>query len=74
MDRGVWRATVHGAQRVEHDLATKPQQMLDIIVSIIYTAYNTLTYLHTTVNRYYSAEQLTLHRNLKDIKPTNFYV
>ena len=24
MDRGVWRATVHGAGRVRHDLATKP--------------------------------------------------
>ena len=24
MDRGVWRATVHGVTRVRHDLATKP--------------------------------------------------
>ena len=24
MDRGAWRATVHGVARVEHDLATKP--------------------------------------------------
>ena len=24
MDRGAWRATVHGAARVGHDLATKP--------------------------------------------------
>ena len=24
MDRGTWRATVHGAARVGHDLATKP--------------------------------------------------
>ena len=24
MDRGVWRATVHGVTRVGHDLATKP--------------------------------------------------
>ena len=24
MDRGTWRATVHGVTRVGHDLATKP--------------------------------------------------
>ena len=24
MDRGAWRATVHGVERVGHDLATKP--------------------------------------------------
>ena len=24
MDRGAWRATVHGVKRVRHDLATKP--------------------------------------------------
>ena len=24
MDRGAWRATVHGVSRVEHNLATKP--------------------------------------------------
>ena len=24
MDRGVWRATVHGVTRVRHDLVTKP--------------------------------------------------
>ena len=26
MDRGAWRATVHGVKRVEHDLVTKQQQ------------------------------------------------
>ena len=26
MDRGAWRATVHGLQRVRHDLVTKQQQ------------------------------------------------
>ena len=26
MNRGAWQATVHGLQRVRHDLATKPQQ------------------------------------------------
>ena len=25
MDRGAWRATVHGYQRVEHNLVTKEQ-------------------------------------------------
>ena len=27
MDRGAWRATVHGAARVGHDLATKPPSL-----------------------------------------------
>ena len=26
MDRGAWRATVHGVARVGHNLATKPPQ------------------------------------------------
>ena len=26
VDRGAWRATVHGVSRVGHDLATKPPQ------------------------------------------------
>ena len=26
MDRGAWRATVHGSQRVGHNLVTKQQQ------------------------------------------------
>ena len=25
MDKGVWKATVHGIARVRHDLVTKPQ-------------------------------------------------
>ena len=28
MDRGAWRATVHGAARVRHNLVTKPGQRL----------------------------------------------
>ena len=28
MDRGAWQATVHGAARVRHDLATKPPHYL----------------------------------------------
>ena len=28
MDRGTWRTTVHGLQRVRHDLVTKQQQQL----------------------------------------------
>ena len=27
MDRGAWRATVHGVERVGHDLATKPPEL-----------------------------------------------
>ena len=29
IDRGVWRATVHGSQIVGHDLATKQQQQIN---------------------------------------------
>ena len=29
MERGVWRATVHGVTRVGHNLATKPQKSPD---------------------------------------------
>jgi len=32
MDRGAWRATVHGVARVEHDLATKPPPIKDTVV------------------------------------------
>ena len=28
MDRGAWRATVHGATRVAHNLATKPPTLV----------------------------------------------
>ena len=28
MDRGDWRATVHGVARVRHDLAAKPQNTM----------------------------------------------
>ena len=28
MDRGAWQATVHGSQRVGHDLVTKQQQQI----------------------------------------------
>ena len=30
MDRGVWRATVHGITRVGHDLATKPPPCMSV--------------------------------------------
>ena len=32
MDRGTWRATVHGVARVRHDLATKQQTQKQKIV------------------------------------------
>ena len=28
MDGGAWQATVHGVQRVRHDLATEPQKLV----------------------------------------------
>ena len=34
MDRGAWRATVHGVARARHDLATKLQPPPEIILSI----------------------------------------
>ena len=33
MDKGAWRATVHGISRVRHDLVTKPQQHTHIYLS-----------------------------------------
>ena len=30
MDRGAWRATVHGIARVGHDLATKPPPYISV--------------------------------------------
>ena len=32
MDRGAWRATVHGVARVGHDLVTKQQQRATHII------------------------------------------
>ena len=34
MDRGAWQATVHGLQRVGHDLVTKQQLLLDDFMAI----------------------------------------
>ena len=34
MDRGAWKATVHGVPRVGHDLATKPSPSVGIIEQI----------------------------------------
>ena len=34
MDRGTWQATVHGVAKVEHSLATKPNQQC---ANILYT-------------------------------------
>ena len=31
MDREAWRATVHGATRVEHDLQTKPPPLPTVL-------------------------------------------
>ena len=31
MDRGAWRATVHGLARVGHDLVTKSAKRLDMV-------------------------------------------
>ena len=40
MDRGAWRAAVHGVARVGHDLATKPPQLggrrVTVNIQIIY--------------------------------------
>ena len=33
MDKGAWRATVHGISRVRHDFVTKPQQHTHISLS-----------------------------------------
>ena len=51
-DRGAWRATVHGLQRVRHDLATK-QQCVIINVHIYACIYiNILVYVYIYVHIY----------------------
>ena len=35
MDRGAWRATVHGVATVRHDLVTKLQPAAETILSIL---------------------------------------
>ena len=32
MDRGGWQATVHAVPRVGHDLATKPNHLINVYV------------------------------------------
>ena len=44
MDRGAWRATVQGLQRVRHDLVTKQQQQL-IFSFLSVNGDNEVTYL-----------------------------
>ena len=39
MDRGVWRITVHGLQRVRHDLLTKQHIMMDIDFHRFFSVY-----------------------------------
>ena len=36
IDRGAWWATVHGLQRVRHDLVTNQQQWIEIYLSGAY--------------------------------------
>ena len=43
MDRGIWRATVHGLQRIRHDLTAKQQQY-----SIAYMYHN--FFIHLSVS------------------------
>ena len=39
MDRGAWQATVHGVQRLRHDLATKQQQYTYVYVCVCVCVY-----------------------------------
>ena len=43
MDRGIWRATVHGSQRIRNDLTAKQQQY-----SIVYMHHNFFIHLSVT--------------------------
>ena len=40
MDRGAWRATVHGVARVGHDLATKPPHVCVCICMIFFCPFS----------------------------------
>ena len=56
MDRGAWRATVHGAARVRHDLATKQQYSIEclhccqtaLLVTLGFSALSILEVLAST--------------------------
>ena len=48
MDRGTWRATVHGVVKVGHDLVTAPPRTitLSILLGLYYTHTHTHTHTH----------------------------
>ena len=48
MDRGAWWVTVHGSQRVRHDLLTKQHIMIDISFHHLFYVY--LIYIQTHVS------------------------
>ena len=45
MDRGAWKATIHGVLRVGHDLATKPPLYIYIYIYKIYNS-NTINFIY----------------------------
>jgi len=50
MDRGAWRATVHGSQRVRHNLTTKLQQQHGkSIFNILGNCQTTILHSHSNV-------------------------
>ena len=50
MDRGTWRATVHGVVKVGHDLVTAPPRT--ITLSTLLGLYYTHTHTHTHTHIY----------------------
>ena len=51
MDRGAWRATVHGVTRVGHDLEMKPPLLLIYTVVLVsdIEPRDFITYIHVSV-------------------------
>ena len=43
MDRGAWQVTVHGVERVGHDLVTKPPPRYSSLVSLKQVQSNSCT-------------------------------
>ena len=46
MDRGAWRATIHGITRVGHNLVTKPPPFHNIVVAFAIQQHKSATGAH----------------------------
>ena len=68
MDRGAWRATVHGVARVGHDLVTKPPPYLQVKLLDNISVFNFLRNYHTVFHSGYTIlhSHHAIHKSSKD--------